>query len=237
MANKNQNLGPVSRRSFLKLAGGCAQEDDPEMSQKILNATLLKPAEIVSAAAGDPPNLYLAGTDAWISLPASPGLPPHHPDPIAETPLTTYMFGFRDVTNMNKKQKENQKGQAQYPSPLFYIDQYDETGNPNEFRLQLTNLGLALRPDLIDEHTVHFHGLRNIIPFFDGEPNASLAVPIAGEFTYAWRVREPGTYMYHCHVEDVEHVHLGMTGMIFVRPLQDGNTVLYPSGEIHLQLW
>ena len=89
----------------------------------------------------------------------------------------------------------------------------------------MTNLGLALRPDLIDEHTVHFHGLRNIIPFFDGEPNTSLAVPIAGEFTYAWRVREPGTYMYHCHVEDVEHVHLGMTGMVFVRPLQDGTNI------------
>ena len=28
--------------------------------------------------------------------------------------------------------------------------------------------------------------------------------------------------MYHCHVEDVEHVHMGMTGLVFVRPLQDG---------------
>jgi FtsP/CotA-like multicopper oxidase with cupredoxin domain len=28
--------------------------------------------------------------------------------------------------------------------------------------------------------------------------------------------------MYHCHVEDVEHVHMGMTGIVFVRPLQDG---------------
>jgi FtsP/CotA-like multicopper oxidase with cupredoxin domain len=37
--------------------------------------------------------------------------------------------------------------------------------------------------------------------------------------------------MYHCHVEDVEHVHMGMTGLVFVRPLQDGNTSLYPSGR------
>ena len=29
--------------------------------------------------------------------------------------------------------------------------------------------------------------------------------------------------MYHCHVEDVEHVQMGMTGIVFVRPLQDGN--------------
>jgi FtsP/CotA-like multicopper oxidase with cupredoxin domain len=141
------------------------------------------------------------------------------------------MFGFRNVLGMNKGQREGQKGLATHPSPLFWIDQYDEVGNPNEFRLQITNLGLSLRPDLIDEHTVHFHGLRNIIPFFDGEPNTSLAVPIAGEFTYAYRVREPGTYMYHCHVEDVEHVHLGMTGLVFVNPAQNGDTSFYPSGK------
>jgi FtsP/CotA-like multicopper oxidase with cupredoxin domain len=27
--------------------------------------------------------------------------------------------------------------------------------------------------------------------------------------------------MYHCHVEDVEHVQMGMTGLVFIRPLQD----------------
>jgi FtsP/CotA-like multicopper oxidase with cupredoxin domain len=223
--SKKYTNSQLSRRSFLKLAGGTlAAAAGASMMPSMFNK-LLTPSSIVSAASGDPPNLYLAGTDAWISLPASPGIPTYHPDGLAEPPFTTYMFGFRDVTGMNKKNKEAQKGKAQYPSPLFWIDQYDETGNPNEFRLQLTNLGLALRPDLIDEHTVHFHGLRNIIPFFDGEPNTSLAVPIAGEFTYAWRVREPGTYMYHCHVEDVEHVHLGMTGMVFVRPLQDGQNI------------
>jgi len=155
----------------------------------------------------------------------------YHPDNLAPEPFTTYMFGFRNVTGMNQKRKEAQKGKATHPSPLFWIDQYDADGNPNEFRLAITNLGLTMRPDLIDEHTVHFHGLRNLIPFFDGEPMSSLAVPIAGEFTYAYRVREPGTYMYHCHVEDVEHVHLGMTGLVFVRPMQNGTSYEYPVGS------
>lgn len=223
----------ISRRDFLKLAGGSlAAAAGTKWLLPRMGKNFLSPVEVALAANGDP-DLYLAGTDAWISLPQSPAIPPFHPDDLSPDPtmFSTYMFGFRNVLGMNRKQKENQKGLATHPSPLFWIDQYDEAGNPNEFRLQITNLGLSMRPDLIDEHTVHFHGLRNIIPFFDGEPNTSLAVPIAGEFTYAYRVREPGTYMYHCHVEDVEHVHLGMTGLVFVNPIQNGNTTLYPSGK------
>ena len=33
--------------------------------------------------------------------------------------------------------------------------------------------------------------------------------------------------MYHCHFEDVEHVQMGMTGMVFVRPAQN-RTPLHP---------
>ena len=98
-------------------------------------------------------------------------------------------------------------------------------GQPTiDFKVKLTNLGLALRPDLFDAHTLHWHGFRNVIPFFDGEPTGSVAVPTGREFTYVYRPRDPGTYMYHCHVEDVEHVHMGMNGLVFVRPLQNGNT-------------
>ena len=75
-----------------------------------------------------------------------------------------------------------------------------------------------MRPDLFDAHTLHWHGFRNVIPFFDGEPTG-LGVGAAGTvFRYVYRPREPGTYMFHCHVEDVEHVHMGMNGLVFVRP-------------------
>ncbi len=58
--------------------------------------------------------------------------------------------------------------------------------------------------------------------------------------------------MYHCHFEDVEHVQMGMTGMVFVRPKQnnapvngdpagtkyayndgDGSTQLQPGVRLH----
>ncbi len=168
-------------------------------------------------AADSPPNLYLAGTDGWIFLPKTPAIPPFHPDNLAPDPFTTYIFGFRNVTGLSDAQRSNQKNKAQHSAPLFWVDQFNPA-SPVDFKVQLTNLGLALRPDLFDAHTLHWHGFRNVIPFFDGEPTGSVAVPTGRIFTYVYRPREPGTYMYHCHVEDVEHVHMGMNGLVFVRP-------------------
>jgi FtsP/CotA-like multicopper oxidase with cupredoxin domain len=37
--------------------------------------------------------------------------------------------------------------------------------------------------------------------------------------------------MYHCHFEDVEHVQMGMTGMLFVRPVQNKGTVDLPPAK------
>jgi len=38
------------------------------------------------------------------------------------------------------------------PAPLFAFDEDDE------FFLTLTNVGMIMRPDLFEQHTVHFHG-------------------------------------------------------------------------------
>ena len=103
---------------------------------------------------------------------------------------------------------------------MFWVDQFDPARR-KDFRMQLTNLGLAQRPDLFDAHTIHWHGFRNVIPFFDGEPTGSVAVTTGRIFQYIYRPRDPGTYMFHCHVEDVEHVHMGMTGPVHVRALQN----------------
>src|SRR6202035_1281294 len=36
-----------------------------------------------------------------------------------------------------------------------------------------------------------------------------------------------GSYMYHCHVGDVEHVQMGLQGIVFIRPAQNyGDTGL-----------
>jgi hypothetical protein len=223
----------LSRRDFFKLVGGAALlTAGGSVMPAFLRKTLL-PEEAGQAATYPPPNLFFAGTDGWFWLPPTPAIPPYHPDTYAPEyfpghPLTTYIFGFRNVTGMTNAQRENQRNKVQHNAPFFWVDQYDGT---NEFRVQLTNLGLAQRPDLTDAHTIHWHGFRNVIPFYDGEPHGSVSVPVGQLFTYVYRPRDPGTYMYHCHVEDVEHVTMGMTSLVFVRPLQNGDTSLYPSGR------
>ncbi|MCA9927087.1 MAG: multicopper oxidase domain-containing protein [Anaerolineales bacterium] len=239
---KKSNRRKLSRRDFLKFAGGTlATAAGASLIPRYMGKNVLNPSSVeVASAQSQPPDLYMAGTDGWIYLPPSPPIylagsqpgssPPIHPDDLAPAPFNAYMFGFRNITGFSETQKLGQKMKAQHSAPLFWVNQYDPN-NPVDFRLQLTNLGLAMRPDLIDAHTLHWHGFRNAIPFFDGEPAGSVSVPIGRDFTYVYRPHEPGTYMYHCHVEDVEHVHMGMTGLVFVRPLQDGNTTLYASGK------
>ncbi|MEZ4864696.1 MAG: multicopper oxidase domain-containing protein [Caldilineaceae bacterium] len=217
---------PITRRNFMKLAGGVAVTAAAAPWAPKLARNVLYPIQAGVATAQDgPPDLYFAGTDGWISLPSAPAIPPFHPDDLAPAPFTNYIFGFRNITGLTETQIQNQKNKAQHSAPLFWIQENVP------FRLQLTNLGLALRPDLVDAHTLHWHGFRNVIPFFDGEPSTSVSVPIGRNFTYVYVAHDPGTYMFHCHVEDVEHVQMGMTGLVFVRPAQDGNTTFYPSGK------
>src|SRR5882762_3052693 len=64
------------------------------------------------------------------------------------------------------------------PAPLMAIDEDDE------FFLTLTNVGMIMRPDLFEQHTVHFHGYPNASAFYDGVPDASVAINIGASFTY-----------------------------------------------------
>ncbi|MDZ4718392.1 MAG: multicopper oxidase domain-containing protein [Roseiflexaceae bacterium] len=205
---------PISRRNFLKLAGGTAVTvTGASLMPQFLRKTLM-PEQVVGAAT--PYDLYFAGTDGWFSLPAGASVSSiYHPDPLAPAPFNTYIFGFRNVTHLDDTQRQNQRNKAQHNAPFFWADE------GADFRVQLTNLGLALRPDLTDAHTLHWHGFRNVIPYYDGEPTGSISVLVNTTFTYVYKPHDPGTYMYHCHVEDIEHVTMGMTGIVFVRAAQN----------------
>lgn len=101
------------------------------------------------------------------------------------------------------------------PAPLSAFDEDDE------FFLTLTNVGMIMRPDLFEQHTVHFHGYPNASSFYDGVPDASVAINIGASFTYYYLAPDAGTYFWHCHITPPEHLQMGMVGQLYVRPRQD----------------
>jgi FtsP/CotA-like multicopper oxidase with cupredoxin domain len=154
--------------------------------------------------------LALAATDGYITMPG------REDDPI-------YIFGFIPVspTATVAQLISTYKGHAQHTAPTLDFKQNDD------IKITLTNLGLVQRPDLTDGHTIHWHGFDIPTPLNDGVPEVSVGVPIAKQLTYFYRPHREGTYMYHCHFEDVEHVQMGMTGIVFVRPIQDGQSKVF----------
>jgi len=104
---------------------------------------------------------------------------------------------------------------ASQPAPLMAIDEDDE------YFLTLTNVGQIMRPDLFEQHTVHFHGYPNASAFYDGVPDASVAINIGGSFTYYYLAPDAGTYFWHCHITPPEHLQMGMVGQLYVRPRQN----------------
>jgi FtsP/CotA-like multicopper oxidase with cupredoxin domain len=232
----NEKIGQkIGRRDLLRLGGGAAM--------LAVGATMLSPwsgkvlgqAKAVALNASPRPTIYkhLIATDGWIHQKGASGF--WFPDPLAADYTLTadgggmWGFGFRDVTELDGGPATPtpalttnplilaQKNHFQQAAPLLYFDEGDA------IQLTLTNMGMAVRPDLTDGHTVHWHGFRNALPAFDGVPEMSTAVPIGRDFPYYYHPTDPGTYMYHCHMEDVEHVQMGMTGIVFVRPAQNRN--------------
>lgn len=202
---------------FLAMRGGRA---DAALAPSVAPATYRPPFPSEQ-------QLHLAATDGWASMPGSaPPVGGFWPDPLAPAGFNVYVFGFRDVTGMSDQAVIGEKEKAQISAPILGFDEYVKApdGSDNAVRVTLSNLGLAIRPDLTDGHTIHWHGFTNAIPLFDGVPELSISVPIGRSFTYYYRPHDPGTYMYHCHFEDVEHVQMGMTGVVYVRPARNTPT-------------
>lgn len=128
-----------------------------------------------------------------------------------------YIFGFANMTGVPEA-KVMEKGMlaAAFPGPAIRVDQ------GKDLYLSLTNVGMVIRPDLFDPHTVHFHGFPQSSTVFDGLPESGIAINMGATLTYYYHLVVPGTYMYHCHVEASEHMQMGMLGNLYVRAAQSG---------------
>src|SRR5512141_2598048 len=136
-------------------------------------------------------------------------------------PGTVPAAAFNDPNNANAGETEPaaimKKGvlSASQPAPMIAINEDDE------LFLTLSNVGQIMRPDLFEQHTVHFHGYPNASAFYDGVPDASVAINIGGSFTYYYLAPDAGTYFWHCHITPPEHLQMGMVGQLYVRPRQN----------------
>jgi FtsP/CotA-like multicopper oxidase with cupredoxin domain len=130
-----------------------------------------------------------------------------------------YMFGFSNVTGVpNEEVMSRSLFNAKWSAPTLAFREGQEV------YLSLTNVGMAHRPDLFDPHSVHFHGFPQAAPVYDGVPDASAVINMGSTFTYYYKLNDPGTYIYHCHVESTEHMHMGMLGTLYVKPKQNGQS-------------
>lgn len=150
---------------------------------------------------------HLAAGDGFIKMADDAGKP-------------QYIFGFSDVTGTAPDQVM-QAGElaANFAAPTITLKEGDE------FYLSLSNVAMVMRPDLFDPHSVHFHGFPNAATVFDGMPEGSIAINQGSTITYYYNIVEPGTYVYHCHVEAAEHMQMGMLGNLYVHPKQDGQSI------------
>jgi FtsP/CotA-like multicopper oxidase with cupredoxin domain len=98
-------------------------------------------------------------------------------------------------------------------------------------------------------HTLHPHGL-DVDQANDGVPTTSgfvgMAMPMMGgnfgrvqglpslgsSFTYRFVAPHAGTYAYHCHVDTVLHMEMGMAGTIIVRPSNGSANQAWDNGPL-----
>lgn len=104
-----------------------------------------------------------------------------------------------------------ERGSAGLPGPTIEVNEGDFV------RLTLTNLGPSRAGVHEFPHTVHLHGL-DVSQANDGVPETSHSVRVGESFTYEFVATHAGTYWYHCHVDTVEHLTMGMYGPLIVHP-------------------
>src|SRR5260370_1565387 len=201
------SFGPLS--GLVDIANGQPGTQFPSVFNSLYSGTLLPGDPATTDGATDSP--YFAGIPNTFSWNGAVGLTPNvdanNGTGTAGAPIDGHVDPRQiiDIGVMN----------GNIPAPLMAFDEDDE------FFLTLSNVGMIMRPDLFEQHTVHFHGYPNASSLYDGVPDASVAINIGGSFTYYYLAPDAGTYFWHCHITPPEHLQMGMVGQLYVRPRQD----------------
>jgi FtsP/CotA-like multicopper oxidase with cupredoxin domain len=146
-----------------------------------------------------------AGNDSW-------GVWPYHDhSPSMDASIGGGMFGMLSILNKHQQAPDKEFEVVFSPFGKFMaIDGRAFVGNTPVFH---STVGDLVQWDVMamgsDHHTFHVHGHRWIGP--GGTPTDTKTVGPAESFEIRWREQDPGTWLYHCHVED--HMMRGMIGI------------------------
>ncbi len=141
--------------------------------------------------------------------------PYHDHSPSMHHSIDGGMFGMLSILGRRERAPDREFLVVFSPFGRFMaIDGRAFVGNTPVFR---SRVGELVQWDVMamgsDFHTFHVHGHRWIDP--DGTPRDTQTVGPAESFRFRWREQDPGTWLYHCHVED--HMARGMIGTYVVR--------------------
>lgn len=88
---------------------------------------------------------------------------------------------------------------------------------------------IHLKNESPEDHTIHWHGL-DVDQANDGVPHTSAPILGGDQFSYTFVCKEPGSFIYHCHVLTTLHLSMGMYGLFIIDP-QPANQIYNNSGK------
>jgi manganese oxidase len=142
----------------------------------------------------------------------SKGVWPYHDhSPSMHTSIAGGMFGMLSILGRHERPPDREFEVVFSPFGKFMaIDGRAFVGNTPVFR---SGVGQLIQWDVMamgsEHHTFHVHGHRWIAP--GGVSRDTQTVGPAESFRFRWLEDAPGTWLYHCHVED--HMMRGMIGI------------------------
>jgi FtsP/CotA-like multicopper oxidase with cupredoxin domain len=141
--------------------------------------------------------------------------PYHDHGPEMDASINGGMWGMLSIRGRHEKLPDREFVVVFAPMGNFQsIDGRAFVGNTPVFR---SRVGDTVQWDVMamgsEHHTFHVHGHRWRDP--DGTPRDTKTVGPAESFRIRWKEHDPGTWLYHCHVES--HMMAGMIGIYRVK--------------------
>jgi manganese oxidase len=137
--------------------------------------------------------------------------PYHDHSPSMHESIAGGMFGMLSILKRHERAPDREFQVVFTPFGKFMaIDGRAFVGNTPVFK---SRVGDIVQWDVMamgsEHHTFHIHGHRWLDA--SGIPRDTQTVGPAESFRFRWREEDPGTWFYHCHVED--HMMRGMIGI------------------------